>query len=121
MMRHRSRARRNTAKVLAAVVILAAGTAWGIRGGPPRAAAAGAPKAYVGLYGDDAIGVLDTASGRILRTIKVADGPEAVIVAQGGKRVYVSSEDATTISVIDTATDRVVKTLDVGAFPEGMS
>ena len=47
--------------------------------------------------------------------VKVADGPEAVIVAQGGKRVYVSSEDATTISMIDTATDRVVKTLDVGA------
>ena len=86
-----------------------------------RAAADTAPKAYVGLYGDDAIGVLDTATGRTLRTIKVPAGPEAVIVSPDGSRVYVSSEDATQVSVIDTATDAVVKTLDLGAFPEGMA
>jgi YVTN family beta-propeller protein len=114
------RARHDAPKVFAAVLILAAGLIAGVRTGPP-AAAADAPKAYIGLYGDDAIGVLDTASGRLLRTIKVAEGPEAVIVAPGGKRVYVSSEDATTLSVIDTATDTVVRTLDVGTFPEGMA
>jgi len=114
------RARRDGPRVLAAILVLVAGMIAGVRI-DPLAAAAGAPKAYVGLYGDDAIGVLDIASGRLLRTIKVADGPEAVIVAPGGRRVYVSSEDATSVSVIDTATETVVKTLQLGEFPEGMA
>jgi YVTN family beta-propeller protein len=65
--------------------------------------------------------VLDTATGRVLGTIKVPAGPEAVIVAPDGQRVYVSSEDATQVSVIDTATDKVIKTLDLGRTPEGMA
>lgn len=115
------RARRGGLKILAAMLIVASGMIFGVRIGPSTAVAADGPKAYVGLYGDDAIGVLDTASGRLLRTIKVPEGPEAVIVAPGGKRVYVSSEDATSVSVIDTATDAIVKTLDLGEFPEGMA
>lgn len=113
--------RRGTARIFAAVLVLALGIMWGARVGPNRAAAADTPKAYIGLYGDDAVGVLDLVSGRLIRTIKIPDGPEAVIVAPGGGRVYVSSEDATAVSVIDTATDEVIKTLDLGAFPEGMS
>lgn len=107
-------------KILAALLIATAAM-WAVPSAPRASAAAGAVKAYIGLYGDDAIGVLDTASGRLIRTIKVPEGPEAVIVAPGGRRVYVSSEDATAVSVIDTATDQVIKTLDVGAFPEGMA
>ncbi|HLW46590.1 MAG TPA: plastocyanin/azurin family copper-binding protein [bacterium] len=112
---------RDVLKVSAAVLVLATAMIAGVRVGPRAAAAANAPKAYVGLYGDDAIGVLDTATGRLVRTIKVPDGPEAVIVAPGGQRVYVSSEDATSVSVIDTGTDTVVKKLQLGEFPEGMA
>lgn len=85
------------------------------------AAETAAPKAYIGLYGANAIGVLDTATGHVLKMIKVPAGPEAVIVAPDGKRVYVSSEDATQLSVIDTVTDTVVRTLDLGRTPEGMA
>ena len=112
---------RHGARALAAVLTLVVCIVSGGRVGPRATAATVAPKAYIGLYGENAIGVLDTASGRLLRTIKVPDGPEAVIVSPDGGRVYVSSEDATQVSVIDTATDAVVNTLALGAFPEGMA
>lgn len=112
---------RYTARVAATALTLVMCIVSGGSVGPRATAADSAPKAYVGLYGDDAIGVLDTASGRVLRTIKVPAGPEAVIVSPDGSRVYVSSEDATQVSVIDTASDALVKTLDLGAFPEGMA
>ncbi len=120
---HRDAApRRLGIRALALAAILLSGAAGGAVSQPRQtAAAAMAPKAYVGLYADDAIGVLDAATGRIVRTIKVAAGPEAVIVAPGGGRVYVSSEDATSLSVIDTASDAVIDTIDVGKFPEGMA
>ncbi len=109
-------------RALALAAVLLSGAVGGAVSAPPQTAVAAAtPKAYVGLYGDDAIGVLDVATGRIVRTIKVAAGPEAVIVAPGGGRVYVSSEDATSLSVIDTASDAVTDTIDVGKFPEGMA
>ena len=112
---------RYSARALGAVVTLAMCIVAGGPAGPRATAAAVAPKAYIGLYGDDAIGVLDTGSGRLMSTIKVPAGPEAVIVSPDGSRVYVSSEDATQVSVIDTTTDTVVRTLDLGAFPEGMA
>lgn len=108
------------ARAFAAALVFMTGAVWSAPSGL-HAAAATAPKAYIGLYGDDAVGVLDTASGRLVRAIKVPAGPEAVIVSPDGRRVYVSSEDATAVSVIDTATDNVIKTLDLGAFPEGMA
>ena len=115
-------ARTHGARVMAAATILMT-TAMGgpVSGLPSTAAAAKTPKAYIGLYGNNTIGVLDTATGHVLRTIKVPAGPEGVIVTPDGRRVYVSSEDATELSVIDTATDKVIKTLDLGRSPEGMA
>lgn len=112
---------RHAARALAAALTLVTCIVSGGRVGPRATAAPTAPKAYIGLYGDDALGVLDTASGRLTETVKVPAGPEAVIVSPDGRRVYVSSEDATQVSVIDTASDKVIKTLDLGAFPEGMA
>ena len=109
------------ARTLAAALVLLIGLTWGGASAPGPAAALAAPKAYIGLYGNNTIGVLDTATGRVLKTIKVPAGPEAVIVTPDGRRVYASSEDATELSVIDTGTDRVIKTLELGRTPEGMA
>ena len=109
-------------RALAAAVIVVTGVMWGTAFGPrPTAAATTAPKAYIALYGDNAIGVLDTATGHMLKTIKVAAGPEAVVLTPDGRKVYVSSEDATDLSVIDTDTDQVVRTLAMGESPQGMA
>src|SRR2546430_3712425 len=83
--------------------------------------AAGAPKAYVGLFKDDAVAVIDTAQNKVLSTISVPKGPHGFVVTPDGRKVYVSSDGASTVSVIDTATDRVVASIDVGANPHGLA
>jgi YVTN family beta-propeller protein len=82
---------------------------------------AAAPKAYVGLFRDDAVAVVDTASNRVVRTIPVPKGPHGLVITPDGRKVYVSSDGASTVSVIDTATDRVVATIDVGPNPHGLA
>src|SRR2546429_9815706 len=79
--------------------------------------AAGAPKAYVGLFKDDAVAVIDTAQNKVLSTIAVPKGPHGLVVTPDGRKVYVSSDGASTVSVIDTAADRVVARIDRGANP----
>jgi YVTN family beta-propeller protein len=109
------------ARALVTALMVLGGLMWGSAAGPSPAAGLSAPKAYVGLYGSDAIGVVDTATGRTLKTIKVPPGPEAVIATANGRRVYVSSEDATQLTVIDATRDAIVKTITLGRSPEGMA
>src|SRR2546422_228018 len=83
--------------------------------------AAGAPKAYVGLFKDDAVAVIDTAQNKVLSTISVPKGTHGLVVTPDGRKVYVSSDGASTVSVIDTAADRVIASIDVGANPHGLA
>jgi YVTN family beta-propeller protein len=88
--------------------------------GSPEIGAA-APKAYVGLFKDNAVAVVDTASDRVTGTIPVPPGPHGLVVTPDGRKVYVSSDGASTVSVIDTASDRVVGSIEVGASPHGLA
>src|SRR6266852_7450987 len=83
--------------------------------------AAGAPKAYVGLFKDDAVAVIDTGQNKVVGTISVPKGPHGLVVTPDGRKVYVSSDGASVVSVIDTANDRVVASIDVGATPHGLA
>ena len=80
-----------------------------------------APKAYVGVFRDDAVAVIDTASNTVIRTIAVPKGPHGLVVTPDGRKVYVSSDGASSVSVIDTTTDAVVTTIDVGPNPHGLA
>jgi len=84
-------------------------------------ATAAAPKAYVGLFKDDAVAVIDTAQNRVVGTIRVPKGPHGLVITPDGRKVYVSSDGASAVSVIDTGSDRVVATIDVGANPHGLA
>ncbi len=92
-----------------------------------EAAAAGpsaepaSPKAYVGVFKDNAIAVIDTGTNRVLGTIPVPPGPHGIVVTPDGHKVYVSSDGASTVSIIDTATDRVVGAIEVGKTPHGLA
>src|SRR5215472_10084497 len=86
--------------------------------GATMAPAAG-PKAYVGLFKDDAVAVIDVTQNRVLSTIPVPKGPHGLVITPDGRKVYVSSDGASTVSVIDTGKDAVVATIDVGANPHG--
>jgi YVTN family beta-propeller protein len=85
------------------------------------AKAAGGPKAYVGLVGDNAVAVLDTANNHVLGTIPVPAGPHGLVMTPDDSRVYLSSEGASTVSIIDTTSDQVTGSLFVGPSPHGLA
>ncbi len=87
----------------------------------PVPSAATAPKAYIGLFKDNAVAVLDTGTNRVLSTISVPTGPHGLVVTPDGRTVYVSSDGDSKVSVIDTTTDKVVKTIEVGQMPHGLA
>jgi YVTN family beta-propeller protein len=83
--------------------------------------ATAAPKAYVGNFADNTVSVLDTAAGKIVATIPVAQGPHGMAITNDGRTVFVAGDGSSSLSVIDTATDKVVKTVEVGKAPNGVS
>src|SRR5215813_2627442 len=99
--------------------VLASMTGWMV--GTTSVWAAGAPKAYVGLFKDDAVAVIDTAQNKVVNTISVPKGPHGLVVTPDGRKVYVSSDGASTVSVIDTGSDRVIASIEVGANPHGLA
>jgi YVTN family beta-propeller protein len=90
---------------------------------PAAAGAQGtsAPKAYIGLFKDNAVAVLDTSTNTVTRTIPIAAGPHGLVITPDGRWVYASSDGASTVSVIDTRTDQVSTTIDVGQTPHGLA
>src|ERR1700694_328577 len=89
--------------------------------GMGSARAAGPAKAYVGLFKDDAVAVIDVTQNKVLKTVPVPKGPHGLVVTPDGRKAYVSSDGASTVSVIDTGPDRVVTSIDVGANPHGLA
>jgi YVTN family beta-propeller protein len=80
-----------------------------------------ASKAYVGLFGDNAVAVIDTASNQVKKTIPIPTGPHGLVIAPDGKWVYASSDGDSVVSVISTATDEVTASIDVGTTPHGLA
>ena len=78
-------------------------------------------KAYVGLFKDNAVAVLDTDTNRVIKTIPVPAGPHGLVITPDGRRVYVSSDGASNVSVIDTATDTIKTSIEVGKTPHGLA
>src|SRR5262249_60324519 len=105
-------------RVALAIGVLGAVGGWV---GAGALAVAGAPKAYVGLFKDDAVAVLDTVQNKVLPPLSVPRGPPGLVMAPYGRKVYVSSDGAATVSVIDTASDHVVTSIDVGPNPHGLA
>lgn len=87
----------------------------------PASPASTAGKAYVGVFKDNAVAVIDTTTNRVLRTIPVPKGPHGLVMTPDGRKVYVSSDGASTVSIIDTISDQVVSSIDVGTNPHGLA
>jgi YVTN family beta-propeller protein len=84
-------------------------------------AAGNAPKAYVGLFKDNAVGVIDTGTNKMITTIPIPKGPHGMEISADGKFVYVSNEGSTMVSVIDTASDKISQSIEVGPSPHGLA
>ena len=50
------------------------------------------PKAYIGLFKDNAVAVLDTGTNQVIKTIPVPTGPHGMVITSDGRWVYVSSD-----------------------------
>jgi YVTN family beta-propeller protein len=83
--------------------------------------AAAEPKAYVGLFKDNAVAVIDTSTNQVLSKIAVPKGPHGLVITPDGRTVYVSSDGDTKVSVIDTATDTIQASIEVGKTPQGLT
>jgi YVTN family beta-propeller protein len=119
---HGRRGQRPGRAVSLALAIGLAMMAWASAIPSPTLAAMGhAPKAYVGLFSDNAVAVIDTGTNRVLSTIALPAGPHGLVISPDGRRVYASSDGASTVSVISTVTDRVVSSIEVGKSPHGLA
>lgn len=78
------------------------------------------PKAYVGLFGDGQIAVLDTVTKQVVKKIPVT-APDGLIITPDGKKVYVSSTDTGSVKVITTSDDAIATSIDVGSKPAGIA
>src|SRR5437667_7034573 len=69
---------------------------------PAASAQPAAPKAYVGLFADNSVGVIDTATNKLTKTIPIPAGPHGLVITPDGRWVYASSDADSKLSVIDT-------------------
>src|SRR4029077_1538264 len=72
---------------------------------------------YVALGQDDALGLIDVASGRMTGTIPANRDPELVLLSPDGKVAYVSNEEIAHASAIDIATGKTLFSTAVGVEP----
>ena len=89
-----------------------------------------AEKAYVSLWGDGTIAVVDAKNpAKVIKHIAVERHPTAMIFNRTKSRLYVVNSNADAVSVIDTANDQVLETINVklsedsliGASPENLA
>src|SRR5690242_1587050 len=100
---------RHLLRVVAVTTLLATA----IIAAPTSHAAASAPKAYIGLFKDNAVAVYDTGSNTVMKTIPIPAGPHGFVVTPDGRWVYASSDGDSVVSVIDTTSDTVSSTIQV--------
>jgi YVTN family beta-propeller protein len=74
-----------------------------------------------GVFGDNAVGVLDTATNQVTKTIPIPTGPHGLVITPDNKWVYASSDGDSVVSVTSTATDEVTTSTDVGTTPHGLA
>src|SRR6476646_10841871 len=69
----------------------------------------------------DGIGVVDIASGKLVKKYNSGQDPESFDISPDGKFIYVSNEDAAEMSVLDLASGEVTQRVKVGEEPEGVT
>lgn len=98
-------------------------------GGRPRGIEAHGSQLYVATSdtnrerrgADDAIVVVDAASGRIVRKYDAGTDPERFVVSGDGRRLFAANEDAGTVTVTAIPGNTVRAALVVGIEPEGVA
>jgi YVTN family beta-propeller protein len=69
----------------------------------------------------DGIGVVDLASGTVVRKYESGQDPEAFDISKDGALVFVSNEETAEMSVLDLESGTVTHRVNVGEEPEGVT
>ncbi len=95
----------------------------------PAADSKNSAKAYVSLWGDGSIAVVDLQNQNKVSHITVDRHPTAMILSRAKTRLFVVNSNADSVSVIDTKTDKLVERINlklaenepIGGSPEGLA
>jgi DNA-binding beta-propeller fold protein YncE len=71
-----------------------------------------ANRVFVG-YGNGALGVIEAATGKLVRSIKLPGHPEALVLEKNGPRAFVNVPTARQVAVVDRNAGRVVATWQI--------
>ncbi len=88
-----------------------------------------AAKAYISLWGDGSIAVVDLLNQKRVSHVAVDRHPTAMIFNKAKTRLFVVNSNADSVSVIDTTTDKLIERINLklaegellGASPEGLA
>jgi YVTN family beta-propeller protein len=88
-----------------------------------------AAKAYVSLWGDGSIAVVNLASRNQVSHVAVDRHPTAMILNRAKTRLFVVNSNADSVSVVDTSSDKLIERINlklsetalIGASPEGLA
>jgi YVTN family beta-propeller protein len=95
----------------------------------PAADGKNAVKAYISLWGDGSIAVVDLNNRNKVSHITVERHPTAMILNRSKTRLFVVNSNADSVSVIDTKTDKLLERISlklaenepIGGSPEGLA
>ncbi|MFC1552743.1 beta-propeller fold lactonase family protein [Candidatus Latescibacterota bacterium] len=73
-------------------------------------------KIYVSLWGDRAVSVCNSVSGKLSGKINVGDHPNAMLLSPDESILYVACANTDEVWVIDTAQDSVVETINLHPY-----
>ena len=95
----------------------------------PAADGKNAAKAYVSLWGDGSIAVVDLFNQNKIAYLAVDRHPTAMILNNAKTQLFVVNSNADSVSIIDTKTDRLIERVNlklaenepIGGSPEGLA
>ena len=65
--------------------------------------------------------VLDTATRKVVKGVKVGHGSSGILMQPGGERAFVACSPDDNVAVIDLHSLQVVGRIDAGPGPDGMA
>lgn len=75
---------------------------------------------YVSDFKENKINIVDSATGRIIKNMKLPSVPSNMVLTNDGRYLLVPSMSLNKLYVIDTYTDVFLKDIDVGKYPSSM-
>lgn len=79
------------------------------------------PHAIVTVYDEDRVAFLDTQTGKVIDSLRVADEPYGVVVDRQGRRAWVTHDYPGLVSEIDLDNRKVSRVIPAGRFVRGIA